>query len=114
MLSEYTVDVIKRNKETNSRTYERQGFTDFCKEHRANLTFLLSDIEKYFIKKFGNRKDWNEETMNSFMSIRRVLLNEANTFERLPFTIRRKGQSLNSMPSDQYVANVLNKLTTKN
>lgn len=113
MLSDYMVEVIKREKETGRKILWCQSLVDYCKEQRSNLTFLIGDLEKFFIQKFGEKSGWDEETTNAFLNARRTLLNEANSFDRLPYSIRRNGAKISSIPADKFTADTLNMLMNK-
>ena len=113
MLEDYKVDVLKMDRLTGRKVFGCQPFEEYCKEHRTNLTFLLSDLEKFYVNKFGERNIWDKETKNSFMNSRRVILNEANAFDRLPSSMRNKGIKINAISADKYVADAINRLAEK-
>ena len=88
----------------------------YCLDQKRNLTHIINDVEDAFCSMQNGRakEDWDASATVAFQRIRHNLLNSANNIERLPRSMRYRNVPVDSIPSADYVAGVINSMTSKN
>ena len=110
MLTEYTVDVIKRTPGGKVVSERQVPIQEYCSSYKRDLVGVLNGIESIMTETYGNNKfEWPQEKYWKFQEMRRTLLNAGNAMERLPYVTRFKGVKIDSIPSDEYMAGVWSK-----
>jgi len=104
MLNDYTVDVVLKDKLGKTIAVKDVPFDKFCRSEMRNVITVLNDIETFFVEQFGRKEEWSDEQKSAFYIFRRLLLNVANSFERLPSMLRYKGKKINTVPLAEAVA----------
>lgn len=110
MLNDYTVTITIKNKDMESVSERTYSLPSYCKEIKNNLARVINDVENvlYALHNQRNKEDWDPEALQKFVVIRRNLLNAANNIERLPGNLRYHGRRIDSIPSGEFVANIVN------
>lgn len=116
MLSDYTVNIIYKNRALEPVKQKSYSLQDYCQEQKIKLMHTIMDVENAFYR-LQNEKckdDWDVDTMNEFQHIRHKLLDAANGIERLPKQLCYKGQNVGSVSSGEFIADIINKATGEN
>ena len=108
MLQDYTVHIAYYNRNLEAEEEKDYALKEYCRKAKCNLTRAIQETEKALSSAMQKEKnEWSEETLQAFSGIRKRLLGTANDIERLPLNLRCKGQPISSMPSDVFVADLL-------
>lgn len=110
MLNDYTVTITIKNKDMESVSERTYSLASYCKEMKNNLARIINDVETVLdvLHDGRGKEEWNPDALQRFTVIRRNLLNAANNIERLPGNMRFRGNRIDSIPSGEFVANIVN------
>lgn len=106
MINDYTVLVKYKNKkmqEIGQSIYPFNVYTDMLSSELKNC---LGDIENMLHEALG--QDVDLKSNESFMNVRRHILNAANGVARLPDSTYFKGTPIKAINASDFVANLIN------
>ena len=107
---DYTVKTEFVNKETGERFSQVFPFDAYCNNLSYQLKQVLYEVENAFYRSenYKDRDQWDEETKDAFVKIRKKLLNGINGIARLPNTLCYQGHSCNSLTGGEFIAKLIN------
>lgn len=110
MLSDYTVNIVYKNRSLESVSQKSYPLADYCQEQKLNLMHIITDVENAFYNMQNNQSkdDWTPDAMETFQHIRHKLLDAANSIERLPKNLHHKGINIGTMNGTDYIAGIVN------
>ena len=115
MLNDFTVNLVIKDKNMRSVSERTYTLQTYCQDLKYNLTRVINDVEDAFckIQNVKSKDQWSDETVELFQRIRHSLLNNANNIERLPKNARYKGKPSDSVNSAEFLADLINTMTSK-
>ena len=109
MLSDYTVDIIRKDRNGSTTSEKSVPIEAFCTDNHFLLIGLIKQIEDVISQTHGNKRTWPPQIRQQFEQMRHELLDVANNFNRLPHSVRFKGHKIDAFESSEFIASIFNK-----
>jgi len=108
MINDYSVLIRYKNKKLENVGESVYSFNVYTNMVSQELKSCLNEIEESFRTMLG--EDCDLKNNESFMSIRRQILNAANSVARLPDTMCYKGTPIKAIAASDFIAKTIDSI----
>jgi len=109
MINDFTVEVTRKG----GKSSVSYPLIDYCNILKGDIANVIGLVEYMLIEQYGTKEHWPAAASDSFQAIRKKLLDASNSVNRLPSEIKYKGQRIDSVPADAFIAALLNNAASK-